>query len=132
MAEAGDAIPVLSIGSINGTGFGSYEWRRAMRPFAGRIVQLRAGVMSPLHVNVVYFVPGPGFQPEFKGVRTGSYSKAKHSLIVQAALPEAPTSPHADILRALLVEAIDVAEEFAQKRKIAEGLPELKDLARIV
>jgi hypothetical protein len=132
MDESADEIPVLSIGSVNGNGIGTYEWRVAMRPLAARIRQLRDGVDSPLHVNVVYFVPGPAFRPDFEGVRTGSYLKAQHALVVQVALPIAPAVPHQQILRALLLDAIDAAEEFARRRKIAEELSGLRDLARTI
>lgn len=120
--------PVLSIGAINGSGPKSYEWRMAMSSIAARIEHLREGVSSPLCVNVVYFIPGPTVEIDFEGVRTGSFSRAKRDLIVQAALPEHPAVPYDEILRSLMVASIDAAEAFAKRRKLADSLPELRDL----
>ena len=128
MVENTPESPVLSVGAIDGSGPESYEWRIAMRPLVARIRRLREGVSSPLCVNVVYFIPGPTVQIDFEGVRTGSFSRAKRDLIVQAALPEQPAVPYDEILRSLMVASIDAAEAFAKRRKIADSLPELRDL----
>ncbi len=128
MVENTPEPQVLSVGAIDGSGPESYEWRMAMRPLAARIRHLREGVGSPLCVNVVYFIPGPTVQIDFEGVRTGRFSRAKRHLMVQAALPERPTLPYDEILRALMVASIDAAQAFAKRRKVADSLPELRDL----
>ena len=132
MAEDGEEIPVLSIGSVNEHGPQNYEWQKALRPIAGRIKRMRDNVHSPLHLNVIYLIPGPTLQPDFEGVRTGHYSRARHALIVQAALPQDPSAPYEEVVRTLLLAAVDAAEEFARRRKIAESLPQLRELAAAI
>src|SRR6266700_5558645 len=71
-------------------------------------------------LNVVFQYPGSLLQPEFTGVRTGSFSKKKMLLAVQVAVP-------ADILKSdqfvaeygrLLKEAIVVGKKFLEKKGI--------------
>jgi hypothetical protein len=128
MIENSPDSPILSLGAIDGSGPESYEWRMAIRVLGRRVDQLRVAVSSPLRVNVIYFIPGPTIQIEFEGVRTGSYSRSRQCLIVQAALPELPELSHAEVVRALLISSIDAAESFAKRRKIAENLNQLHDL----
>jgi hypothetical protein len=96
---------------------------------ARQVKALRAGVESPLNVNVVYQIPGEVLQIDFTGVRTGRYSASKHLLLVQAAVPAEPIPESNDFLLGLLQSAIEEAERFAVRRRIAEGpLTELREL----
>jgi hypothetical protein len=118
---------VLSIGSIQGRWSpGMSTWREAIRSLSLGITQAREGVKSVLGVNVVFHVPGDILQPEFEGVRTGTFSKKNSLLMVQVALPEKPLSDVNAYLRARTVEALDEAERWARKKKIASDLSHLR------
>jgi hypothetical protein len=98
---------------------------------ARRVKSERAGVDSPLRVNVVYQVPGEVVQVKFSGVRTGRYSATERLLLIQAALPVGAVPPNAeDILLQLLDAAIGEADLFAQKKGLTDNpLEEIRALA---
>lgn len=124
------AHPALAIGAVAGGPGTSRAWSDAVRELGRRVIDLRDGVESPLAVNVVYQIPGQFLEPEFEGVRTGRFSRKEARLLVQVALPRAPTLDAAAEVRVLLHGAIIVAEEFAQMEGLIEGrLASLRDLA---
>src|SRR5713226_9593971 len=49
----------------------------------------KAGMIDPEDgtINIVFQYPGSLLQPEFSGVRTGSFSKKRKTLVVQVAVP---------------------------------------------
>lgn len=119
----------LSIGSIEGgVSPNMEEWRRALTRLTADVRAAAEGVRCAVNLNVVYQVPGDLAKPEFEGVRTGHFSKAKSWLIVQVALPEeAPDDPDSCVRR-LLGEAVDAAERWARRRKIAGDLTPLRGI----
>jgi len=67
---------------------------------------------------------------EFVGVRTGGFSRGAPHLMVRAAVPVGPVEDRDEVLWALLTEAVEVAEAYAKRQKIAEALPELARCSR--
>lgn len=124
-----EAIPALSIGSIEGGSSPNMSrWRDAITRLTIDVATAGQDLESPLNVNVIYQVPGNILQPDFEGVRTGHYSKKDSSLIVQAALPhDAPDDVEAHLKR-LLVAAIDEAEQWAKRRRVAPNLQALREV----
>lgn len=120
----------LSLGAIMGLGR-DWRWEEALRALSRR-VRLNRDVDSPLNVNVVFQMPGDSLKPEFAGTRTGTYSRKQNLLMVQAAVPLHPVSDADAELLALLALAIDEAELFARRRKIAQGLPELRSVLALL
>ena len=53
-----------------------------MQAYKDQLIKLEDGTL-----NVVFHFPGSVSQPEFAGVRAGSFSKAKRLLVVQVAFP---------------------------------------------
>ena len=92
---------------------------------ARRVRNARAGIESPLSVNVVYHIPGEVVDLGWQGVRTGRYdAKARH-LMVQVTVPdEPPVDGHAFLLNRLS-EAITEAERWASEKGIARDLTSL-------
>ncbi|TFB94554.1 hypothetical protein [Cryobacterium sp. HLT2-28] len=124
--------PALSLGVVvGGTGRDARKWGDAVMQLARRVKSERAGVDSPLRVNVVYQVPGEVVQVKFSGVRTGRYSATERLLLIQAALPVGAVPPNAeDILLQLLDAAIGEADLFAQKKGLTDNpLEEIRALA---
>lgn len=116
------APPALSIGVVvGGTGQDARGWGDAVMQLSRRVKSERAGVDSPLRVNVVYQVPGEVVPVKFSGVRTGRYSAIDRLLLIQAALPETAMPLDAeDILLQLLDAAIEQAGHFAQKKGLTD------------
>ena len=83
---------------------------------------------SLLNVNVIFQVPGNILKPDFDGVRTGYFSKKESSLIVQAALPEDAPDDVDDYLKRMLDAAVDEAERWAQRRRLAPDLRPLHEV----
>lgn len=121
--------PSLSIGAVAGGPGTNREWAEAVKELGRQVAVLREGVDSPLAVNVVFQIPGQYLQPDFKGIRSGRFSRKEARLLVQVALPGAPSpSPQIDVRR-LLGEAVLVAEEFARQEGMIDGqLVELRGL----
>jgi hypothetical protein len=94
-----------------------------------RVMQIRGETESPLAVNVVYQIPGQFLEPDFEGVRTGKFSRKEARLLVQVALPGSPEKDAAAEVRALLLDALAAAENFAQQEGMVQGpLTELRGL----
>ena len=87
-----------------------------------------ANVHTPLSLNVVFFTDGRLLPLKFSGVRTGRFSRKSSKLMIQAAIPPGRADEREDILIKLLKDAIDEAEVFARRRKVADNLSELRAL----
>jgi hypothetical protein len=78
----------LSIGQIvGGSDEASDTWRTMIAALSRSVREARAGVVSPVALNVVYHVPGPLLRPDFTGVRTGRSTRTPPGLMVQIAIP---------------------------------------------
>lgn len=125
--EASDKVPAFSIGAV----YGDYDaeskaWDPVIRGVMKEVKGLCDGITTPLKVNVVFYIDGKLARNEFSGVRTGRFSKRDSELMVQAAVPNGPVDDRRKQLRQLLTDAIDEAEVFAQKKKIASDLTEIR------
>lgn len=128
---ASDEPGPLSIGAVLGDGDRkSMQWHKSIAAIMTEVRSRRAGVSSPLNVNVVYHVDGRMAPNEFAGVRTGRFSRKSSALIVQAAVTDTSLEPEEQrpMLMELLNLAIDEAEEFARKKKIASSLDEIRGI----
>jgi hypothetical protein len=118
----------LSIGVIVDPSVENRAWRDAARKLTIRIAEARAGMMVPLNVNVVFHIGGRSIRPEFSGVRTGSFNKRHSLLMVQVALPaEVPPDPDSHVKRAVR-DALDLAERWAERRRIPCDIPALRSI----
>lgn len=122
-------LPVLSIGAV----LGDYDaenkaWQSAIGGLMRRVINLNEGISSPLCINVVFHVDGKLAPNEFTGVRTGRFSKKTPELMMQAAVPNIPTQNRTGVLLQLLADAVNEAERFAQKKRLADGLPGIRSI----
>jgi hypothetical protein len=119
----------LAIGSVvGGMTSTARTWSEAITRLTIRVDEARGGWTSPLSINAVFHVPGNILKPEFEGVRTGTYSKKDGWLMVQVALPEQPPDDVDSDLMERLMAAVDEAERWARRRRIADDLAELRRL----
>lgn len=125
----GDEDWNLAIGSILGDSDSvSRAWGRAIGALSLRVMAPSEKIDTPLRVNVIFHLDGEYVQNDFEGVRTGSFLKAKSLLIVQAALEGGAVDDYDRVLAPLVDAAVEEAELWAKRRKVAEGLPGLRDL----
>lgn len=94
------------------------------------MAERRGQLTSPLHLNVVFQIPGNLLKPEFEGVRTSEFSKMDRLLMVQVALPEEPPTDIDAYLKEKLISAVDEAERWARKRGAAEDLRQTRCLVK--
>lgn len=118
--EPDEHAEVFSIGSvIGGRTPGNRAWREEIAHLAKDVVAARAGLESPLNLNIVFHVAGHLLRPEFEGVRTGAFRVADRLLMVQIALPDsAPANPRAELL-SLLQSAVAEAERWSKRKGLA-------------
>jgi hypothetical protein len=127
---ADEAIEPLSLGVVIGGDTPSNRpWREALDRLVPEVIEARAGLITPLNLNVVFHVPGNLVKPDYTGERTGRFSKKEMLLMVQVALPEEPPTDVDADLRRRLVAAVDEAQRWAIKRGIADSLTSLRDFA---
>jgi hypothetical protein len=131
MAGPADDEPpeVLSVGVVYDWSPNGSAWTESLRELSRSVSERRAGIPSPLNVNVVFQVPGRLVPCDFEGVRTGRYDAVQRHLLMQVAVPVERFEEADLVSRQLLRDAIAEAERWARRRGIAEGLPELKALA---
>lgn len=127
MSDSDDDWPI-AIGAILGGDIEGRAWARVIGSLALASRPIRQGIETPLRVNVIFFVDGPVRPNLFNGVRTGSFLRKKNLLIVQAAVYPKPGDDKRAVLLPLLQECVDVAEEFARKRGIAQDLPGIRSI----
>ena len=124
-----EPTPALSIGVIiGGSTPENVRWCDAIRRLTRRIIEIRGDTTSPLNVNVVFQVPGDISQPEFVGVRTGSYRRRDSLLMVQVAVPAQESTDVDGALLQMVSDAIDEAGRWAQRRRVASDLEPVRDL----
>ena len=124
----GHARYVLAIGGILGDADEKSEaWSDAIGELNREVQELGWSDYAGLGVNVVFRVDGDILPLDFSGVRSGSYRKERGVLEVQAAMAKepVPVSRRAQLL-AKVCDAIDEAEAYVVRRKIASELPELR------
>ena len=130
MNAALETPEVLSIGAVFG---GSAEIDELWRPEVLRLMNsVRRHGSNPakfLAVNVVFHIDGRLLPPvDFEGTRTGSLSRKQMLLLVQAAVPHEPVEQRMHVLLTLLHDAVTEAELLARRRKIADGLPDVRSV----
>lgn len=118
--EPEEQAKVFSIGSVvGGRTAGNRAWVDEIARITSEVVAARAGMEAPLNLNVVFHVAGDLIQPDFEGVRTGTFRKAQRLLMVQVALSEvAPAEPRPELL-GLLEDAVAEAEAWSLRRRVA-------------
>jgi hypothetical protein len=132
VAEEPDDIEeayVLSIGSIvGGVGPEARAWKEPIRELSRQVANARLGVESPLNLNVVFHVPGEVLRIGDEYVRTGRYDSRTRHLMVQATVPESLPEQPGRFLISRLSEAVDAAELWARRRRVADSLPALRTI----
>lgn len=124
-------LEVLSLGTVvGGSRPDNRAWLDAVNAISSRVIANRTDVDSPLAVNVVYYIPGEHFQPDFQGVRTGRSTRNPPALLVQVGLPQPLPNDAEQRILDLLSEAVDVADDYARRKRIVgeEGLRGLETL----
>jgi hypothetical protein len=129
MTGLDEPVKVLSLGSvIGGRTLANRGWSEAIRELTREIAAHRDGVESDINVNVEFHVPGNFVQPEFEGIRTGTFRKSDAWIKVQVALPEqSPTDPMGELVR-LVWQALDVVDQWASRRKLGVNTASLRAL----
>ena len=122
--------PVLSIGAVQDLSPEINAWWAEIRRLALAVQEIRQGTPDgPLNVNVVFHIEGGLVQPEFRGVRSGSYSKRTKHLMIQVAIEHDVSVDKRQKVVELFRAAISEAEEYAKRKRIADDLSYLWDIA---
>jgi hypothetical protein len=121
----------ISLGLITGgQNDEAKSWVQPWQEASASISEARGAAISPLALNVVFHVPGNILAPDYSGLRTGRFTRKDATLMVQVAMhgDGAPTDA-VSRLYDLVAEAIELAEEFAIRRKVtSEPLTELRNI----
>ncbi len=120
MQGEAESTRALSIGIIiGGRTPRNRAWIDELNKLTEDVMRVRADIEAPLNLNVVFHVAGNLLQPEFEGVRTGSFRKADMLLMVQVALVEsAPSNARAHLL-AMMKIAVAEAETWSLRKRLA-------------
>lgn len=122
-------VPALAVGAVLGdSDSGSMAWSRAIGDLSMRVQRLREGVDAPIRLSVAYHVDGRLARNDFEGVRTGRFDKRANRLVVQVAVDGVSGEDKQAILISLLHDAVDEAERYLRKKRLATDLPEIRGI----
>jgi hypothetical protein len=94
-----------------------------------------------VEMNLLYFVFGPLVEKDFDGVRTGSFLRRDRVQIIQAGVDPLPEGVgvldvslewRRSVLLGLMWDAVGLAESHLRKRKVVDGLPELRRVVGVL
>jgi hypothetical protein len=126
-ATSSTGLPLLSVGAVMGDSDPeSMAWSRAIGALSLRVKDLIVGVHSAVRVSVVYHVDGRMAPNDFEGVRAGRFDRRTNGLVVQASVPKVPVDGRRSLLLGLLIEAVEEAERFFQKKGLTGEFSELR------
>lgn len=133
MTIASEAPQVLSIGSVVGGQTSTNRgWVEALRELTRDVIAGRKEITSDINVNVEFHVPGNLLEPDFHGVRTGTFRKTDRLLKIQVALPPIAPSEPREALLANLSDAMDVVDAWAHRRRVdADTAPHRSIIAEL-
>ncbi len=81
-------------------------------------------------VDVIFHLAGPLLQPDYEGIRTGRFVKAKRLQVVQVAVPEGLDGTAVTaLLSDALVEAVEIAARHFERRKVGLSLDTVRRIA---
>ena len=115
----------LYISAVLGGGTTMQDVEAQIRRLAGIVRQLDESLpaQDPVHeaaVDATFHVPGDILRPEYEGLRTGRWVKAKQLLVVQIAVPaDLSGSPAIEkFLAESLGQAVTLASEYLARRRL--------------
>jgi hypothetical protein len=128
-AESRQVAP-LSVGFIWSRTPQATLWARELFDIVSAIGVVRDQTVTPINVNVVFHLAGPHTGPDFEGVRIAGHDRAHNQLLVQTAVSWNTVSdpslyPGIEV-RSLLLAALDEAEAWAQRERVANDLESLR------
>ena len=132
MAESGAGRPdLLAIGVSRGGPSPANELvNEALMGYLRMVMREQAVFPNEgLRINIVFHVPGPIFQPDYKGVHATKLDRKNSRVLVVAAVPsnlkfDEVSGYFANVLREARQNAID----YARKRKIAASADRLSGM----
>jgi hypothetical protein len=78
---------------------------------------------ADLQVDLTFDIPGPYSAPDYQGMRTGSFFRKKHILVVQVATPrQIDPAEIPNYLTTVLEETIPMVQGFAKRRNVTLSL----------
>lgn len=123
-----DSSAPLTIGVLNmGVTAHNRAWGPRIADLRERVNTASDGISSSLRINVVFQIPGDLLQPDFEGMRTGSFRSSDNLLLVQVALPEAPPND-ADFLVGLMEAVPELVSKWAARRRLEADLAPLETI----
>ncbi len=129
LATDDEDVPILSVGSVeNGWSPTFREWRSEIYALQDEVEDAVRGVVSASKVNVIFFLFGEYEDPDWRGVRTGSFINRHSLLIVQSAIHSTISHSPSQFLREALRDAITEAESWAEKKRRKEGFEVLRGI----
>ena len=130
--EEDDDYPALSIGVIAGGVRVNPAWDSAITELALRIEDVRKDRTSPLALVVVFAMPGEVWEPDFRGIRTSTFSRKHGILMLQIGLPPEPEGDAQAEVKSLLLAAVDAGENFARLEALIDLDDSLREVRSIV
>jgi hypothetical protein len=122
MAESGAGVrDLLAIGVVRGGPSPANELvNEALMGYLRMVMRERTAFPNEgLRINIVFHIPGPIFQPDYKGVHATKLDRKNDRVVVVAAVPsnlkfDEVSGYFANVLREARQNAID----YARKRKL--------------
>ncbi len=127
----------LYVSAVLGGGGALGDVEAAIRRLAGivRVEEEACPAEDPTGeaaVDVTFHLPGPILRPDYEGMRTGRWVKAKRLLVVQIAVPESISGDPDAISKFLatsLRDAVELAAEYLAQRKLGFSVERARSVA---
>jgi hypothetical protein len=116
-------------------------WSDVIRTLMRQVKLVPPEADPVVEMNLLYFVFGPLVEKDFDGVRTGSFLRRDRVQIIQAGVDPLPEGVgvldvslewRRSVLLGLMWDAVGLAESHLRKRKVVDGLPELRRVVGVL
>jgi hypothetical protein len=122
LSESGEHRYLSTGAIVGGQRPSARSWSETYKDWAQALKMASGDKDGPLSVSLVFLVPGEFLAPDFTEPKITAFRRKTQQIEVQIPVPDAPPQMPFDYLTLAALDALNVIEEWARKRKRADDV----------